>query len=512
MTGPDAHQELVDPHALPFLLGLCDAIEAFTGARVARDPQAFRPNGVELRYAIERHLYFLMVNNAELHRLFVAARTSQKLPARLPLLTEQFAPFLVKGWKPRGHWRRLEWRTPGWRRQRQAFRTLGAANIAWGDRPDGEAPILFHMVQAKFLPFLRPIAQALGRPYAFLVFEDPDLFAQLEGLPRLHITLEEPSRALLRDERFGLLEYYSTYLNAIMAALADVRPGCIVVPEGNAPHNELFNRAGHAAGIPSLCIQQGWSPIVHAGFRNMSYDRMCVWGKGFAQALAPYNPEQNFVVTGSHVIAPHPRRGAQAGGPIAFFLQTGGSPLITRAAADAMLDFALWTARQFPQREIRVRPHPGAPLSSGDLARLAGSPNLRMMPAGATTLEDVLNGSDVAVSIFSTTILEAAAAGVIPLIVNVAGLPHYNPDIAREGAAIEVTDFDAARRVMTRLLQDDAFAQGIAGALAAVSARYFAPEGPVPRPRLRPKFVRLPTVRAAERPCPRKLTKTATER
>jgi hypothetical protein len=143
-----------------------------------------------------------------------------------------------------------------------------------------------------------------------------------------------------------------------------------------------------------------------------------------------------------------------------------------------MLDFALWTAQKFPQREIRVRPHPGAPLSESELARLAESSNLRVMPAGAATLEAVLNGSDIAVSIFSTTILEAAAAGVIPLIVNVAGLPHYNPDIAREGAAVEVTDFDAARRAMTRLLQDDAFAQGIADALGTVSARYFAPGGP----------------------------------
>ena len=477
-----ARDQIVDSHALAFLLRVCDAIEAFTDSQIAQDGDVFRPQGIDLRHVVERQLYFEMVNNVVLRQGFVAADLGGAPPARpLPLLLEQAAPFLVEGWHPKHHWHRrlrLAWTGPRWKERRKKFRAAGGVRVERADWPNGDGIILFHVVQAKFAPFLRPVAEASGRPWSFLVFEDPALFAQLEGQPRLHITLDEVGRRLLGIERFGLLEFFATFLNAILKALADVNPLCLVVPEGNSHYNELFNRAGHALGIPSLCIQQGWSPVIHTGFCNMSYDRMCVWGEGFAQALAPFNPGQPFVVTGSHVITPRVRRQGRGAGAIAFFLQAGGSPLITPEAAKAMLDFAIWAGEQFPGREIRVRPHPGKPLTTEEQALLAAGPNrLRVMPADTVRLAEVLDEADIAVSIFSTTILEAAAVGVIPLIVNVAGLPHYNPDIAREGAALEVTDFAAARRALVRLAGDRDFADGIGAALSRVAGRYFAGGG-----------------------------------
>lgn len=469
---------LIDPHALPFLLGVCDAIERFTAAAVARDADVFRPRGVDLRYVVERHLYFSMVNNTDLYRLFVAsAQQTSWRPDRLPLMTEQFAPFLVPHWRPRGHWRRRllgMWRPPGWEEKRRHFRTLGGSELQKGSWAGGRGILLFPVVQTKFVEFLRPIAEASGRPYAFVSFEDPDVYGYLgeRHLPRLLITLDEPSRELLKVETFGLLEFYTTYMNAICSALEEIRPACIVVPEGNAPLNELFNRAGHKLSIPTICVQQGWSPIVHSGFRNMSYDRMCVWGKGFAEALSPSNPRQKFSITGNHMVSPIPRTSARRGGAIAFFLQAGGSPLITREAAQALLALAAWAANQFPDREIRVREHPSAPLT--DAAAFASIANVRLMPAAAAPLEQVLKGSDIAVSIFSTTILEAAAAGVIPLIVNVAGLPHFHPDIAREGAAMEVKDFDSARQALMRLANEPDLADAIGRGLDRIANRYFA--------------------------------------
>ena len=415
---------------------------------------------------------------------FVAAAEEEcPLALPLPLLLEQTAPFLVEGWRPRSHWHRrlrLAWTGPLWKERREKFRATGGARIERADWPEGDGIILLHVVQAKFASFLRPVVQALRRPCAFLVFEDPALFAQLDGQPRLHITLDEADRRLLSVDRFGLLEFFATFLNAIVKALAEIRPLCLVVPEGNSPYNELFNRAGHALGIPSLCIQQGWSPVIHTGFRNMSYDRMCVWGGGFVDALAPFNPEQRFVVTGSHVITPRMRQRGRSAGAIAFFLQTGGSPLITTEAAKAMLDFAIWAAGQFPEREIRVRPHPSKPLTTEERALLGGAGSLLVCAScllDMALLEEVLNEADIAVSIFSTTILEAAAAGVIPLIVNVAGLPHYNPDIAREGAALEVTDFAAARQALVRLAGDRNLADSIGAALSHIAGRYFTGGG-----------------------------------
>ena len=463
---------------MPFLLAVCAAIEEFTAAATARDPEVFRPRGVDLCYVVERHHYFAMVNDEGLYRLFVAKREGTPCPRRLPAMAENFAPYLVKGWRPRGHWRRKllrGWRGPRWRASRDQFRKQGAAKVRAEDILPG-APVLFLAVQAKFVRFLLPIAEALGRPYAFVAFEDPEVYAYLEkeNLPRIHVTFDDPTRELLKVEEFGLLEFYSTYLNAVVSALKALDPPCIVVPEGNSPLNELFNRAGHTLSIPTACIQQGWSPVVHNGFRNMSFDRMCVWGNGFAELLAPFNPNQKFVATGNHLVAPRPRGDDRENGPIAFFLQAGGSPLITQAAASALLELVVWAAERFPNRQIRVREHPNAPLAREDLARLAGAANVRLMPSRDASLEQVMAGCDIAVSIFSSTILEAAAAGIIPLIVNVAGLPHYSPDIARDGAAIEVKDFEMARAALVRLDEDLDYAASLAAALDTVKTRYFA--------------------------------------
>lgn len=477
-----AQDGIVDPHALPFMLNVCDAIEAFTKAQIARDPDVFRYRQIDLRYAVERHLYFEAINSHPLRQLFAAARDGKTpLPHQMPLLLQNLAPFLVEHWRPRGHWHRrlrLAWREPRWECRRSKFRASGGAQLERTDWPQGEDIVLFQVVQAKFVRFLQPIAESIGRPYAFVVFNDPALFDQLHGLPRLHVALDKTALNLLKIERFGLLEFFATFLNAVVAALAEVRPCCIVVPEGNSPYNELFNRVGHALGIPSLCVQQGWSPVVHTGFRNMSYDCMCVWGEGFAEALAPFNPDQRFSVTGSHVIVPRQRQPEQHGGAIIFFLQASGSPLITPAAAAAMLDLVAWAAGQFPECEIRVRPHPGAPLAAAEQERLAANPNVRITPAGTAPLEEVVKGADIAVSIFSTTILEAVAAGLIPLIVNVAGLPHYNPDIAREGAGLEVKTFAEARQALTRLVAEPGVADAISGRLREVADRYFAQGGP----------------------------------
>src|SRR5258706_3983794 len=203
-----ANTRVTDPHALPFLLGVCSAIEKFTAAAIARDSAVFRPRGVDLRYVIERHLYFAMVNDADLYRLFVAeADHGSWRPDRLPIRTENFAPFLV-AWKPRGQWRRRllgSWHGPGWSKRREHFRTRGESALQKGDWRAGSAPLLFPVVPSKFIDFLLPIAQAAGRTYAFVTFEDPDVYAYLEArrLPRLLITLDDPSRELLKVETFG---------------------------------------------------------------------------------------------------------------------------------------------------------------------------------------------------------------------------------------------------------------------------------------------------------------------
>jgi hypothetical protein len=472
---------IVDPFGVPYTLRLCEAIERLTASLAAADRASFRAHGANLRYAVERHLFFALVGDRALYRQFVAAsqQAGQVRESELSEVAALIAPYLLGTACASPPAERLSWRawfaSIGYRRMGEAQSTIEGL--------DGQKPrVLFVITQPKFVTYLRPIAEALPAPYAFLAIDDPGSYEWMaeRALPRMHVQLTAESNDLTRprvmvgrhEYRAKPFEYFAIRYNAIRKALERNRPDCIVVPEGNAPVYELINRAAAKLRIPTLCVQQGWSPIVHSGFRNMSYTRMCVWGRGFADFLAPYNPRQRFVVTGNHVLTCRDFSEGPPRSAIAFFLQR--SHLITHEAWSRLLAMIQWASGEFPHCEIRVRQHPGAPLSLVELDAIRALPNTRLMPPDEETLDETLLGCRVAIAVYSTTILEAAATGAVPLIVNVAGLPHYHPDIAAEGAAIEVGDFDNAKSALRHLVLDDNGWEKFASQLNNVRRRYFA--------------------------------------
>lgn len=205
----------------------------------------------------------------------------------------------------------------------------------------------------------------------------------------------------------------------------------------------------------------------------MSYSRMCMWGEGFVDLLKPYNPSQRFVVTGNHILTLRQPEVELNGRAISFFLQKD-SRLITDDAWQSMLELVVWAAQRFSDWEIRVREHPSAPLSVQELAMFSGLGNLRLMPSKDWSLDEVLLGCRIAVAVYSTTILEASATGAIALIINVTGMPRYIPDLAAEGAAIEVHDFEAAREALFGLSQSDDWSKSIRQRFGAMTKRFFA--------------------------------------
>jgi hypothetical protein len=279
-----------------------------------------------------------------------------------------------------------------------------------------------------------------------------------------------------RKFRPGLFDSWFIRFNAVRRVLRELGPDCIVLPEGNAPIYELVNQSAKAIGVRTLCVQQGWAPVVHPGFRNMSYGTMCVWGEEFARLLAPFNPKQRFVAAGNHIIFCEPQGNVGQRNAIAFFLQNGAHWL-TEEAWRGMLDLIAWSARRLPRCEIRVREHPGEPLAPADEERLKAAGNVKLMSPGEFSLKDLFAGCRVAVAINSTTILEAAASGAVPLILDVSGFGPYHPNIAAEGAAVEVTNFEDARAALERLVQDDQYCASFAGPLDRARESLFAKNG-----------------------------------
>jgi hypothetical protein len=483
MTVASDRQGTADPFFLPYYLRLNAAIGQYTADAVAQDPRIFRAGRADIRYAAERKLYFALVANEELYRYFIAKETAAPLPDvdDLSIWARQIAPYFKDSRPAFGSPKNLLSRV-----LRFSHRRYGRAHVRVEECGSGKPELLFLVIHPKFVRYLKPIADATRRRYAFLAVDNPQMGAYLaeQGLPRVMLDMTPESELFTRplvkilglEFRTCLFDSCIIQVNAIRRALRDLAPRCVVVPEGNADIYELVNQAGKSIAIPTLCIQQGWAPIVHPGFRNMSYDRMCVWGGTFADLLSPHNRKQTFAIVGNHMIYCERQGDVAKRSAIAFFLQNGAHWITARAWSE-LLKFIEWTARQFPIHEVRVREHPGEGLKSEDVARLSALPNVKLMPPAHYPLADVLSDCRCAVAINSTVVLEAIAGGIVPLILDVCGFGRYSPDVGRDGAAIEVRDFCDARQALKRLMDGDAYAASFAAPLDHVRKGLFARHG-----------------------------------
>ena len=198
-------------------------------------------------------------------------------------------------------------------------------------REQGSVPVAFvldHPEAASPFPRSRFIYPASAEP--------PPLFRHLAGRgcrctpnacagpahPRLPPPFAAPPRHAPRGQRAG------RELVRVLELRTARRDHRARASEGDGRRRgQQRVRRDHQPGLPAariscLCIQQGWSPIVHNGFRNMSFSAMLTWGEGFAELLRPHNPAQRFVVTGSPVFD---RRHDGCSGRQRLRAATGGS-------------------------------------------------------------------------------------------------------------------------------------------------------------------------------------------
>jgi hypothetical protein len=269
-------------------------------------------------------------------------------------------------------------------------------------------------------------------------------------------------------------------LDRFERVLERVRPDRVVVIEGNAPTDEVMNQACRRAGIPCICLQQGWSPIVHPGFRNMTYSTMAVWGQGFRDLLAPANPLQDFAVTGSHMLEAGAGQGdAELARELAgrraagFFLQST-SPVIDPRHLDELRGLATRVAGELPDAAVVVREHPGSPLEQSARAELQRLPNVVWAPADRYGLRAVLGTVSATVSIYSTTLVESAALGVPPVVLGVTSMERYSPDLEALGAGVQARDAGQAFVAVRRLLTEPGAREPFRPGMDRVSQELFA--------------------------------------
>jgi len=486
-----------------YIQQLCDAIEMYTRQTELKDPKAFYHRGANLKYAVERDLYFSSVNNNRLCSLFAQCKAGRPLKVTevnseverrlaLHLCGSALSPGQVRvrkysGFHPRGAWHALRRHAHAWKQRRLIRKTNPTT-------PAKEVRVLFHVIHEKFVGYLNPITAHLRIRFAYLLALD----SSIKGCLNQHGVHFIDATGLVDTSHDGKSEVIGEYpihcYNRFHAGLAQLRPECVVVVEGNTLQDELINQACRQLAIPTVCLQQGWSPFVHNGFRNMSYTRMLVWGEGFIELLKPCNPNQEFIAVGNHVLDAGLRKASSSEAPpplavatkrsgvvgkvvaspkrVAFFLQAPGR-LITQSAWDDLLKLIKWIADQFRDVAVLVREHPAHALSDHERAEITRFSVVSMMPPSEYSLAQVLNGCCMSVSIYSSTILESIGSGVFPLIFNPTSLPVYFPDVHAAGAGIEVKTLDEAMQVIRRVLANETYLEQFRPGIEQFRKKFF---------------------------------------
>jgi hypothetical protein len=223
--------------------------------------------------------------------------------------------------------------------------------------------------------------------------------------------------------------------------------------EGDAPYHEIWAKLALKHGFYSNCIQWGAFPWQEPkiGFKNISHSCYFTWGEYFSKQLAPWNPETKFYSCGSPALEIGRTEVKQQ---ILFIHQGYDDVLITHESYQAFWDLLLWVTDSFPDWEVIIRNHPVIPLTQEELMTVKQRNILHHDPQ-IVSLAESLTGTAIAVTIMSSTLIEAAAYGIIPVVFN----PDYNqfsykPDFKSEGLGLEEASIDALKEPLDGLMTD----------------------------------------------------------
>ena len=289
-----------------YIYWLIGAIETYTKNIVESDSNSFLYKGMDLRYAIERMLYINLINSQLLYAYYLFTSGDMYAPdAKLKkngfdlhhfyLLSSRYS-CIKKIW---GYFL-IRWLASLIRSIKFKLSSILIKHTIIEKRE-----VLVYISHPKFERYLEAIQkelQPMNCKYIYSGKVTSRIFKELGANINIYFDKKFPhfehfflSKTLKKF--YGIIEL----AEELLSGLKKHKPVVVLVAEGNSPEDSIICEACKLLSIPIYCVQQGWSPIIHNGFRNMSFDDMFVWGEGFKKLLAPFNPKQKFTPTGSHL-------------------------------------------------------------------------------------------------------------------------------------------------------------------------------------------------------------------
>jgi len=246
---------------------------------------------------------------------------------------------------------------------------------------------------------------------------------------------------------------FFAFAHSILLTLSLLRPRTVVCIDGCQTRYMIAAEYCRIAGVRSVCIQQGWPSLIHQGFHDWAYSRFLTWGEGFSSLLKPYNPCTRFISAGYPYEI---ERGSDAPRQaIGFFLQD--RIYLGSEYADCLMRRAIsYAAQAYPEVTVYVRRHP---LCRKDSERFQID-RQNVVWADDIPLARLFAMCKVAVSQFSSCIIESTFHGCRPIVLDPASGSRYNPDIEAEGLGKICGNFDGFIKSLSEVMHQDSSQSG----------------------------------------------------
>lgn len=446
-------------------------VEEFTRNKITVKPDYFKYDGLDFAPALERSLYFEIFGNMD----YLAQIKKARLNNGKVYLKSVTHELILKRFLENNHVRYTVRMSLVDLIKSLFFRNKLFINLyltikkkSFLVNNNNEAEYAFIIIHQKFIRYLSPVYNRLADKSVFIICDDIVASVDLCEKQNFRYMIPEESgfiHSSSSPELLNLAILYSRYKNTYNK----INPSVLIVPEGNSSIYELFNLIGNKKRTKTICIQQGWSPVFHNGFRKMHYDIFLSWGEEFSNLLKKYNPEQKFMMTGNHAIdvEKNPNKKNSI-----VLLDQGVNTIISNDIHDAFINFAIHLSLEYKHMEIIFREHPGKSMKDEERYMLEKH-GIKFMNSDKYALSEVLSGSFIAISFYSTTLFEAMLYDAIPFAFNLTDLPNLEPDLNQLGMGMEAKSYQDACEKISLLMTDSTISARIKNTIVENKNRFF---------------------------------------
>jgi hypothetical protein len=220
------------------------------------------------------------------------------------------------------------------------------------------------------------------------------------------IPIKSQASQVLFKQHYDLLVYFEI----LHAHLNSMLYQTVVFIEGNTPQDYIGSIVAKSLKKKTVCLQFGWAFTVHLSFQNLNYDIFLAWGKPFSSILKDFSPNQIFADVGHPTLKKVASSGVN--GTISFICQ---APFrwIGIDTFNTFIETSILMAKL--EWNVLIREHPSWPLDEEIKSQLIKQNNIQFIDNSKVSLQEQLANSTFAVTVFSSVGFESIITKTIPI-------------------------------------------------------------------------------------------------